>query len=186
MELAELEADAKKIICEPFANGVWPDSMPPLPSVHHTFARICKGNNDAPGTLRYSLKASLAMRERIGQFWVHSLFDTVQSLSLLVSILEPHRIFKEKTLFSEDDRWNVLHGYLGELKRAATQAFGSDTTYTRSIADWYSKASSSASPPRPGTRIFGLYTAYLRRSCLDGQVSRKAEESISQLRIMFK
>lgn len=68
MELAELEADAKKIICEPFANGVWPDSMTPLPSVHHTFARICKGNNDAPGTLRYSLKASLAMRERIGQF----------------------------------------------------------------------------------------------------------------------
>ncbi|KGO76927.1 hypothetical protein PITC_004610 [Penicillium italicum] len=154
MELGKLEADAKKIISEPFPHGMWPDGMPPLASVHGIFARICTNNNDIAGALRYSLKASLALRERVGESWVHSLFDTIQITSLVVSLPEQHLIFKENNLFSKDDCWNILHGYLRELKLAATYAFGSDSTYTRAIADWYSKAMFSLSPPHPGSPGF--------------------------------
>lgn len=154
MELAKLEADAEKIIREPFANGVWPDGMPPLTSVNRCFAQICKDNNDVAGALRYSLKASLTLRERRGEFWVHSLFDTVQIISLLVSLPEQHAIFNGDSLFLKGDCWNVLHGYLGELKRAATHAFGSNSTYTKSITNWYAEAVCCADPPRPGTRRF--------------------------------
>ena len=153
-ELAKLEADTQKIICEPFANGVWPDGMPPMASLYGTFARICKDTNDVAGALRYSLKALLTLQERAGEFWVHSLFDTVQIISLLVILPDQHLIFKENSSFSKGDCWNVLHGYLGELKRAATQVFESDSTYTRSIANWYSEAVSSAGPPHPETRRF--------------------------------
>ncbi|KAJ5280580.1 hypothetical protein N7478_005952 [Penicillium angulare] len=154
MELGKLEEDAKNIICEPFPNGVWPNGMPPLASVHRTFAKICKSNNNVPGALRYSFKDSLTQQDRVGGLWVHSLFDIIQIISLTVILPDQHLIFKENNLFSKDDCWNVLHGYLGELKRAATLTFGSDSIYTRSIADWYSKAMLSVDPPRPGTRSF--------------------------------
>lgn len=154
MELANLEADAEKIICEPFPHGVWPDGMPPLASVHGTFAQICRNNNDIAGALRYSLKASLTLPKRVGEIWVHSLFNTLQIISLVVVLPEQHPIFKENNLFLKDDCWNILHGYLHELKLAATYAFGSDSIYTRAIADWYSKAMFSLSPPHPRTRRF--------------------------------
>lgn len=154
MELGNLEADAEKIIREPFPTGDWPDGIPPLASVHGVFARICKDNNDVAGALRYSLKASLALRKRMGELWVHSLFDTVQIISSLAYVPEQHAIFKGDSMFSKGDCWNVLHGYLGVLKRAATHTFGSNSTYTQSIARWYSEAIISADPPRPGTRRF--------------------------------
>ncbi|KAH1417604.1 hypothetical protein KXX32_009427, partial [Aspergillus fumigatus] len=94
MELGNLEADAEKIIREPFPTGDWPDGIPPLASVHGVFARICKDNNDVAGALRYSLKASLALRKRMGELWVHSLFDTVQIISSLAYVPEQHAIFK--------------------------------------------------------------------------------------------
>lgn len=154
MELANLEADAEKIIREPFPTGDWPNDLPPLPTLYGTFARICKDNNDVAGALRYSLKASLALRTRISRLWVDALFDTVQLISLLVLLPEQHAIFKVESMFSKNDCWNVLHGYLGELKRAATHTFGANSIYTKSIARWYSDAVSSADPPRPGTRRF--------------------------------
>lgn len=153
IELANLEADAEKIIREPFPNGVWPDDMQPLPSLYGTFARICKDNNDVAGAMRCSLKASLTLRERTGDIWVHALFDTVQIVTLLC-LPEQHAIFKGNSLFSKDDCWNVLYGYLGELKRATTRTFGSNSTYTKSIAIWYSEAVLFAGQPCPGTRRF--------------------------------
>lgn len=92
------------------------------------------------------------MRKRIGDLWVHSLFDTVQILALLAVI------FKGDSMFSKDGCWIVLHGYLRELKRAATHSYGSNCTYTQSIARWYSKAVEFAGPPRPGSRGLGLST----------------------------
>ncbi|KAJ5153723.1 uncharacterized protein N7500_009162 [Penicillium coprophilum] len=154
MELAELEADSEKIIRGPFPHGTWPDGMPPLASIHRIFARICKNNDDISGALRYSLKASLTLRERVGDIWVHSLFDTIQIISLLVSLPDQYPILRENSLFSKDDCWNVLHGYLGALKRGATHAFGSDSLYTRAIANWYSNAMLSAGQPHPETRRF--------------------------------
>ena len=153
MELASLEVAAEKIIREPFPTGDWPDGMPPMPSTHGVFARICKENNNITGALQYSLKASLNLQKRIGKIWVHSLFDTLQIISWLVCQPEQHAIFNGDGIVLEDDCWNVLHGYLGELKRVATHTFGSNSNYTKSIAKWYSEAIISADP-RPGTQRF--------------------------------
>ena len=72
-----------------------------------------KDNNDIAGALRYSLKASLTSRIRIGELWVHSLSDHGANYIIAgVCVPEQHAIFKEGSNFSKSDCWNVLHGYL--------------------------------------------------------------------------
>lgn len=159
LDLNELEALAKNIICEPFPQGDWPEDMPPLPSVHYVFARICKANNEYSGALRHALRASLGPRRRVGGDWAHSLFDLMQILSSVVILPNQHPMFKKNGLVSQDDLWNVFHGYLGELKHTATKSFGTDTAYTKSITNWYSEALQTAAQPRPGTRRFGVIYA---------------------------
>lgn len=154
-ELADLDVDARTIIRDTFVNGAWPAGMSPMPLVLSTFAQICKDKGDSPGGLRYSLEATLSLRERIGSVWVHMLFDTVQSLVFFIQS-NAYDIHGEDTNLSQDVCWNVLHGYLGMLKRAATHVYGADSAYTQSISNWYSRAIGSAQPPLPGTRRFVL------------------------------
>jgi SET and MYND domain-containing protein len=152
-ELADLDVDARTIIRDTFVNGAWPAGMSPMPLVLSTFAQICKDKGDSPGQLRYSLEATLSLRERIGSAWVHMLFDTVQSLAFFIQS-NAYDIPGEDAGLSEDVCWNVLHGYLGMLKRAATHIYGSDSAYTQSISNWYLRAVGSAQSPLPGTRRF--------------------------------
>ncbi|KAL5364486.1 hypothetical protein BJX96DRAFT_135820 [Aspergillus floccosus] len=152
-ELSALEADVRAIIRDAFVSGVWPPGMSPMPLVLKTFSQICKAKGDSAGALRYSLEATLSLRDRKGSLWAHMLFDAVQNLSFLIQS-NAYDISGEDGGLSEDVCWNVLHAYLGELKQAATQVYGPDSAYTQSIVDWYSRAVNAAQPPRPGTRRF--------------------------------
>ncbi|KAJ0421162.1 hypothetical protein BJY00DRAFT_312345 [Aspergillus carlsbadensis] len=153
--VADLESSIQKIARVPFnETAIWPDGMPPMPGVLCNVASTCKVTGNYPDALRYSLMALLTLRWRTGDEWVHLLLETVQYLSLLLSGATPHPVFRDGTVLAQDDAWNVMHGYLGELKRAATIVYGSDCAYTRAISKWYAEAVAAAGLPRPGSSAF--------------------------------
>jgi hypothetical protein len=150
----DFETKLQNIAKDVFPDKTWPANLEPLPTARIQLSTILRTQSRFLDALKQGTKGCLLSEQRIGYTWVRNLFDFVQVFSQIAAPPDCLTANQDSGCLTEDQLWDLLHGYLYVLLNSATATFGSETAYTRAIHAWYSASLQSAGGPSPGSRAF--------------------------------
>lgn len=149
-----IETGIRVIAERAFPHGDWPVDLEPLPTLRTRLATLLWTLGRVINALREGFKGCMLLNRRIGDTWVHHLFDLVQLLSVVLTLPKHSIEVRESGLPAREKMWDLLYGYLRELVRSAVTTFGSDTAYTKAIQGWYDQCLNDDDRLRPETSAF--------------------------------
>ncbi|SPQ24006.1 16ce20a4-d59a-4ef4-9f5d-28d34fe9a566 [Thermothielavioides terrestris] len=133
----------------------WPDHLEPLPAARLSLALLYLDQGKPIPALRCALKGKfLSSRSRGGPEWVNEMMDVVKVLVVTGCLRPDEAAFEDKTFPELDDIRAVTYGYVYELCREASRAFGGDANYTKGICGMCTALMAKKAGPRPGTKEF--------------------------------
>ncbi|AEO67295.1 uncharacterized protein THITE_2144701 [Thermothielavioides terrestris NRRL 8126] len=133
----------------------WPDHLEPLPAARLSLALLYLDQGKPIPALRCALKGKfLSSRSRGGPEWVNEMMDVVKVLVVTGCLRPDEAAFEDKTFPELDDIRAVTYGYVYELCREASRAFGGDVNYTKGICGMCTALMAKKAGPRPGTKEF--------------------------------
>ena len=148
----DFETKLQNVAKDVFPDKTWAANLEPLPTTRMQLSTILRTQSHFLDALKQGTKGCLLSEQRVGYTWVRTLFDFVQVFSQIAA--SPECLTADAGCPTENQLWDLLHGYLYVLLNSATTTFGSETAYTRAIHAWYSASLESAGGPSPGSRAF--------------------------------
>jgi hypothetical protein len=153
-DVDSFEIDAQAIAKHTFPGRDWPDDLAPWPTMRIRFAQILRAHGRLTEALMQGVRGHLSIQRRTGVNWIRHLFDLLQIISRVLGLSKWNIPCGNPVCPTEEQLWDILHGYLHELLLGAIKIFGTRAKYTQAIETWYSDCIRCADAPHPGTRAF--------------------------------
>lgn len=132
----------------------WPSHQDPLPSARLTLANLYVGRDKIPPALRLGLQGMIWSRRERGPEWVNDMIELISVLLVAGNLAYGKALAGQKGFPTLDDLRTVVYGYLYEVCKEASRAFGGDSGYTMAIGDMFAKLMGEMGRVRPGMPEF--------------------------------